>query len=149
MFTLYETDYLQWIQDKVKQLQSREFSQVDWENLINEIESMGKREKRALLSLLTRLLEHLLKLAYWETEKERTRNHWAAEVVNFRAQIQHILEDSPSLCPQLETFYQKAYSTAIKSVSQECTLPSEVQISLEKALDTVRLRLLLEEWFPR
>jgi hypothetical protein len=140
-YNLYHTDYLQWIEDTVKQLQSREFSQVDWENLIDEIESMGKSEKRALLSLLTRLLEHLLKLAYWETEKERTRNHWMAEVVNFRTQIQDILEDSPSLRPQLEIFYDKAYSTAVKSVSKLFKLPVDADISLEQALD--------EEWFPR
>ncbi len=96
-YTSYEADYNQWIQETVESLRNRNFSQVDWENLIEEIESMGKSEKRALLSLFTRLLEHLLKLAYWKSEKERTRNHWAAEVVNFRAQIQEILEDSPSL----------------------------------------------------
>lgn len=140
-YTSYEADYNQWIQETVESLRTRNFSQVDWENFIEEIESIRKSENRLLLSLLTRLLEHLLKLAYWKSEKERTRNHWAAEVVNFRAQIQEILEDSPSLRPQLETFYNKAYRSAVKSVSQLFTLPPEAKIYLKQALE--------EDWFPQ
>jgi len=59
--TAYETDYNQWLKETVKQLQERNFEQVDWDNLIEEIESMGKSDRRALMSLLTRLIEHLLK----------------------------------------------------------------------------------------
>jgi len=110
-------DYNQWIKETVNQLRERNFNEVDWDNLIEELESMGKSDKRAILSLLTRLLEHLLKLSYWEVEKERSGNHWAAEIVNFRAQIQHHLEDSPSLKPELEAMYAKAYPVAIKSLS--------------------------------
>jgi hypothetical protein len=57
--TAYETDYNQWLKETVKQLQERNFEQVDWDNLIEEIESMGKSDRRALMSLLTRLIEHL------------------------------------------------------------------------------------------
>jgi hypothetical protein len=138
--TLYETDYNQWIQETVQQLRNRSFDNIDWDNLIEEMESMGKNDKRALNSLLTRLLEHLLKLSYWESEKGRSGNHWASEIVNFRSQIQIRLEDSPSLRPQLETMYDKAYPVAVKSVSKLFSLPSEAQISLSQALD--------ENWFP-
>ncbi|GBF81348.1 hypothetical protein AsFPU1_2761 [Aphanothece sacrum FPU1] len=72
--TLYDNDYNQWIQTTVQQLREGNFNEIDWDNLIEEIESMGKNDKRALLSLLTRLLEHLLKLAYWEFEKDRSGN---------------------------------------------------------------------------
>jgi len=94
--TAYETDYNQWLKETVKQLQERNFDQVDLDNLIEEIESIRKSDRRALMSLLTRLIEQLLKLAYWQEEKKRSGNHWAAAIVNFRAQIQHRLEDSPS-----------------------------------------------------
>ena len=137
---LYETDYNQWIQETVQKLRNRNFNDVDWDNLIEEIESMGKNDKRALLSLLTRLLEHLLKLSYWESEKQQSGNHWAAEIVNFRSQIQTRLEDSPSLRPQLEEMYAKVYPVAIKSVSKLFSLPEDAHISLSQALD--------EDWFP-
>lgn len=137
---LYETDYNQWIQETVQKLRNRNFNDVDWDNLIEEIESMGKNDKRALLSLLTRLLEHLLKLSYWESEKQRSGNHWAAEIVNFRSQIQTRLEDSPSLRSQLKEMYAKVYPVAIKSVSKLFSLPEDAHISLSQALD--------EDWFP-
>lgn len=138
--SLYDTDYNQWIQETVQQLQNRNFDPIDWENLIEELESMGKNDKRALISLLTRLLEHLLKLSYWESEKPRSGNHWSSEIVNFRAQIQTRIEDSPSFRPQMETFYEKAYPVALKSVSKLFSLPPEANISLSQALD--------EDWFP-
>lgn len=138
--TAYETDYNQWLKETVKQLRERNFEQVDWDNLIEEIESMGKSDRRALMSLLTRLIEHLLKLAYWQEEKKRSGNHWAAAIVNFRAQIQHRLEDSPSLRTELAAMYDKVYPVAIKSVSQLFSLNSDAHISLEQTLD--------DNWFP-
>jgi hypothetical protein len=138
--TAYETDYNQWLKETVKQLRERNFEQVDWDNLIEEIESMGKSDRRALMSLLTRLIEHLLKLAYWQEEKKRSGNHWAAAIVNFRAQIQQRLEDSPSLRPELAAMYDKVYPVAIKSVSQLFSLNSDAHISLEQILD--------DNWFP-
>ncbi|GCE61852.1 DUF29 domain-containing protein [Microcystis aeruginosa] len=138
--TAYETDYNQWLKETVKHLQERNFEQVDWDNLIEEIESMGKSDRRALMSLLTRLIEHLLKLAYWQEEKKRSGNHWAAAIVNFRAQIQQRLEDSPSSRPELAAMYDKVYPVAIKSVSQLFSLNSDAHISLEQTLD--------DNWFP-
>ncbi|MCA2693958.1 MULTISPECIES: DUF29 domain-containing protein [unclassified Microcystis] len=138
--TAYETDYNQWLKETVKHLQERNFEQVDWDNLIEEIESMGKSDRRALMSLLTCLIEHLLKLAYWQEEKKRSGNHWAAAIVNFRAQIQQRLEDSPSLRPELAAMYDKVYPVAIKSVSQLFSLNSDAHISLEQTLD--------DNWFP-
>ncbi len=138
--SLYNTDYSEWIQETLKEIKAKNFAKVDWSNLIEEIESMGKSERRALLSLLTQLLEHLLKMFYWDAEKERNYNHWASEVVNFRAQIENQLEDSPSLKRELPAFYQRAHSTAIKSVSKLFALPDDASISLENALD--------DDWFP-
>ena len=137
---LYETDYNQWVNETVQQLRDRKFDGVDWDNLIEEIEDMGKSQKRALESFLTRLLEHLLKLSYWESEKERNSNHWKSEIVNFRYQIHKRLKESPSLRPELESIYAEIFPVAIKSVSQLFPLEKDVYISLEKTLDN--------DWFP-
>ncbi|MDJ0573572.1 MAG: DUF29 domain-containing protein [Xenococcaceae cyanobacterium MO_234.B1] len=138
--TPYDTDYHQWIQETVLALKDRRFNVIDWDNLIEEIDSMGKSERRALISLLTRLLEHLLKLSYWEAEKKRCGNHWASEIVNFRFQIENRLEDSPSLRKELPAMYDKAYPVAVKSVSKLFPLQQDACIFLEKALDS--------DWFP-
>ncbi|MGK7931783.1 MAG: DUF29 domain-containing protein [Microcystaceae cyanobacterium] len=136
----YETDFNQWTQDTVQQLREGRFDAVDWEHLIEEIEDMGKSQKRALESYLTRLLEHLLKLAYWQSERERSGNHWSSEVVNFRYQVHKRLKESPSLKPTLEGIYQEVLPVAIKSMSKLFSLPSDAHISLENALD--------DDWFP-
>ncbi len=138
--TLYDKDYSQWAEQTAQQLREGQFDYVDWGNLIEEIEDMGKSQRRALESLLTRLLEHLLKLSYWELEKERSGNHWAAEIVNFRAAINKRLKESPSLKPAMESIYAEVLPVALKSVSKLFSLPSDAQISLEQALD--------DDWFP-
>lgn len=51
--TLYDLDFALWIEDTVNQLKSRNIENLDWENLIEEIESFGKRDKRELESRLT------------------------------------------------------------------------------------------------
>ena len=68
-----EQDYYLWTQAMAKALNERDYSSIDWDNLIEEIEDMGRSQKRASESLLMRLTEHLLKLKYWELEKERNK----------------------------------------------------------------------------
>ncbi len=69
--TLYETDYLQWIETTVEKLRIQDHANVDWDNLIEEIEDMGRSERRSLKSNLIVVLVHLLKWQYQpETEVE-------------------------------------------------------------------------------
>lgn len=110
--TLYDADYNQWVMETVQQLRERKFNCVDWDNLIEEIEDMGKSQRRSLESRLTRLLEHLLKLSYWESEKALSGNHWASEIVNFRYQINKRLKESPSLNPAMESIYAEVFPVA-------------------------------------
>ena len=60
--SLYDTDYYCWLNQTVAQLKAHNFDSLELENLIEEIESLGKNDKRAILSYLLRLCEHLLKL---------------------------------------------------------------------------------------
>ena len=60
----YDRDYALWIQEMVNHLSNRNCQALDWDNLIEEVKSLGKSEQRALRSYLTRLLEHLLKRCY-------------------------------------------------------------------------------------
>jgi len=136
----YDSDYNKWIEYTAQQLRERRFNDIDWDNLIEEIEDMGKSQKRALENLLTHLLEHLLKLSYWESEKDRSGNYWAAEIVNFRYQINKRIKESHSLKPALESMYAEIFPIAIKSVSKLFSLPSDAHISLTQALD--------DDWFP-
>jgi len=84
---LYEEDFVLWIEKTAELLKRKEFDGVDWENLIEEVECMGRSEREAVESLLTQLLIHLLKLSYWTTERERNARHWLGGMATFRVQL--------------------------------------------------------------
>ena len=143
--TLYDTDYNLWLEETVQQLQAQDFNAIDWVNLIEEISSLGRSEKKAIKSLLTRLFEHLLKLAYWERERDYNQNHWKREILNFRQQIRDDLKTSPSLKRYLTEVFDESYQDARKLVSLVSQLPLETFPSspignVEQILD--------ENWLP-
>ncbi len=142
---LYEQDYTLWLDLTVKQLKNKQFSLVDLENLIEELESMGKSERRAVESLLIVLLVHLLKLTYWESERERNANHWRTEIATFRVQINRRLAESPSLKPYFQKIFQGCYEDARKIVTRNkdidpYLIPLTPFITPEQTLD--------DDWFP-
>jgi hypothetical protein len=69
--TLYDSDYNLWVLETVKQLEKREFSALDLEHLIEEVTDLSRRDKRKLESLLTRLIEHLLKLKFGNLKESK------------------------------------------------------------------------------
>jgi Domain of unknown function DUF29 len=112
--TLYDQDFALWIEETVKQLKSGDFSQVDLDNLIEEVESLGKSERKSVRSYLLRLLEHLLKRRY--VLMFDCYRGWEIEIRNFRQRLKLELEDSPSLKNFiLEIFYQ-SYEIALDNV---------------------------------
>jgi hypothetical protein len=120
---LYEIDYLQWIETTVEKLRSQDFSNVDWENLIEEIESMGRNDRRSLESNLIIVIMHLLK---WQFQPELRSRSWQSSIFEHRRRIGNALEDSPSLKAYLEDIFAKCYSNAVKSASIETGLHIQV-----------------------
>jgi hypothetical protein len=142
--TLYDQDYYLWLKTTINQLRTGQFSAVDLENLLEELETMGRSEKRAIESLLTNLLVHLLKLKYWDSERERNQGHWQGEIRTFRREIKKSLKDSPSLKPYILEIFDECYQDARKEASDRSQLPLDtfpiIPIgSLEQILD--------ENWF--
>ncbi|MBR8831433.1 MAG: hypothetical protein N5P05_000918 [Chroococcopsis gigantea SAG 12.99] len=114
--SLYEKDFALWLATTAEKLKERRFDEVDLYNLVEEIEDIGKGTRRSLESFLQRVLEHLLKVAYWHSERERNLDHWLDEIYNFREEIIPILGDSPSLKPYLEEIFPMVYANAVKKV---------------------------------
>jgi hypothetical protein len=137
---MYEEDYYLWTQTMVEKLKNQDYLTIDWDNLIEEIEDMGKSQKRAIESLLLRLTEHLLKLKYWEAEKQRNKRHWEAEVVNFRVLLRKRFKESPSLKANLAEIYEENLRDAKRSLSKLFDLPEQIELTLTQVLD--------EDWFP-
>lgn len=142
---LYDQDYSLWLETTIEKLRLGEFSQVDVNNLIEELESMGRSDKRALKSLLTRLFEHLLKIAYWETEREYNKNKWKVEIRTFRQQISDLLNDSPSLKNYLESIFEECYNRARKNMIDLTGLSSQFfpKVPISNIQDTLD-----ENWLP-
>ena len=139
--TLYEQDFSLWIETTAKLLKERRFESVDVENLIEEIESMGRSERRELESRLTTIVEHLLKLIYWTAEKEYNARGWRITVIEQRRQLQRLLKDSPSLKVLLGEIYSDCYQIARKDTLQKYQLsdemfPTDPPFTVEETLDS-------------
>jgi PAS domain-containing protein len=142
---LYETDYNQWVIETIEKLINRDFDHVDWNNLIEEISDLSRREKRKLESLLTKLFEHLLKLKYWQSEIEQNRGHWEAEIANFRKEIKRELRASPSLKNYLLKILPECYQDGREIAAKR----SQISLTVFPDLPIGDMEQILDEtWFP-
>ena len=117
--SLYESDFLLWTQDTVAKLKARDFDQVDLENLLEEIESLGRSEKKEIKSRLTTLIEHLLKRLYIDMPQEF--NGWERTIRHQRTEIEFALDDSPSLKALWGNTFDIAFRAALRDVKKEYT----------------------------
>lgn len=111
--TLYHQDFALWIEQTIKQLKSGDFSGIDLENLIEEVESLGKSQKKSVKSYLLRLLEHLLKRRY--VLMSDCYRGWEIDIRNFRQRLKFELDDSPSLNNYILEMIPKCYEMALES----------------------------------
>lgn len=119
---LYEADYLKWIETTVEKLRVQDYSNIDWSNLIEEIEDMGRSERKSLKSNLIVVLTHLLK---WQYQPDFRSGSWKGSIVEHRRRIRDALKDSPSLKPYLEEVFAQCYLDAVELASAETELPVE------------------------
>lgn len=120
--SLYETDYLQWIEMNLEKLQSQDYENVDWENLIEEIADMGRSERKSLKSNFIVILVHLLK---WQFQPEKRSGSWEGSIIEYRRRVLESLSDSPSLKPYLESAFAECYTQAVKQAKAETGLAVE------------------------
>src|SRR6267154_103249 len=94
---LYEQDFFLWAKEQATALRLAKNSNLplDWENLAEEIESLGKSDRRELRSQIRRILRHLLKLE--ASPSAEPRAGWRSTVLDARTEITDVLRDSPSL----------------------------------------------------
>ena len=116
----YETDFYLWTQQQAALLRQGQLSALDVDNLIEEIESVGKSDRRALESHLFVILAHLLK---WQFQPSRRGKSWRLSIWNGRMDITRLLKDSPSLKTQLYVLAMEEYPSARKQAAEETGLP--------------------------
>jgi hypothetical protein len=116
---LYDRDFLEWTETTVDLLRSQKFSEIDLENLIEEIESMGISEKNALESNLEILLMHLLKYKY---QPQKISNSWKYTIREHRLRIVKSLKSSPSLKVYFLEVLSECYKNARELATDETGL---------------------------
>jgi Domain of unknown function DUF29 len=120
---LYDRDYALWIETTIAQLRSKNVAEIDWENVLEEFEDMGKRERRSLKSNLVILLQHLLK---WEFQPDKRSGSWKGSIIEHRQRIRDRFEESPSLRSYLLTVVPSAYANAVERAANETGLAIEM-----------------------
>jgi len=112
----YDADFYAWTQDQARQLREAAAARVnlplDFENLAEEVESMGSEQAFALESALVRVLEHLLKLEH--SPAAGPRAGWAETVDTQRDEIARRLRRNPALASRLPEFLDGAWAAARK-----------------------------------
>jgi hypothetical protein len=99
---LYERDYYGWVQVQVDALRQHRIEDVDWENVAEEIEDLGESQKHSVESQMVRVLEHLLKLEHaGATMRGNNARGWQLSVKDARLVVRQLIEQNPSLRPQL------------------------------------------------
>jgi len=120
--SLYEADYLKWIETTAQKLRVRDYSNIDWENLIEEIEDIGRSERRSLENNLIVVLTHLLK---WQYQPGFRSGSWKGSIAEHRRRIRKALLESSSLKPYLQEVFAECYLDAVEQASAETELPVE------------------------
>ncbi len=136
--TLYEQDYYLWLEATAQLLREGQLSALDAANLLEEIEDMGRSEKRAVYSNLKILLVHLLKYKY---QPEKRSNSWIASIVEHRQRLKKAFKESPSLQPYFTEILNECYQDARELAAAETGLaidefPAEIAFNPEEILNS-------------
>jgi ribosomal protein L29 len=118
--TLYDQDFYAWTQQQVELLRSGNLQGLDVENLIEEIESLGKQQRQELRNRLGMLLGHLLK---WRYQPEARSRSWWATIREQRRDIALLLKENPSLKPYLPEALEIGYEKGLDLVLKETPIP--------------------------
>lgn len=134
---LYDVDDDQWLEQTINLLKNHQFQQLDLDNLIEELEDLGREKKNAVASLLEQIIRHLLLLQYWTTEAEYNAVHWQEEIYNFRIQLRRKITTNlrKYLEDELTSIYQDALGFVKIKTTNLVTFPTECPYSQEQLLD--------------
>jgi hypothetical protein len=135
--TLYDEDFYAWIAETVSLLRQQRFTEIDVAHLAEELEDMGKRERRELGSHIRNVIIHSLK---WQHQANKRTPSWRQTIRNGRLEIRELLDDSPSLANLVEPIVEDLYSAARADAIDETELaedsfPVQCPFTAEEIMD--------------
>ncbi|GBF80545.1 DUF29 domain-containing protein [Aphanothece sacrum] len=119
-YSLYETDFYGWTQQQAKALENQQILDLDWSNLQEEIQALGRQEYRELVNRLSVLIGHLLK---WQYQSEKRSRSWFLTIREQRRAIKRHLRHNPSLKSRLEDAIIDGYEAGVDLTLRETDLP--------------------------
>jgi hypothetical protein len=133
----YETDFYAWTNEQTQLLRSGKLGEIDVANIAEELESLGKSEKRELENRLVVLLAHLLK---WQLQPEHRGKSWLATIDEQRRRLKKHLKESPSLKPTIPDAVEDAHQYALAELLrvtpfEKNDLPAECPYSIEQIIN--------------
>jgi hypothetical protein len=147
---LYDQDFVLWTEEQAAALRRAKDSNLplDWENLAEEIESLGKLDRRALTSQIRRILRHLLKLEFSPAADPHAG--WRSTVREARAQIEEILHDSPSLRRHIDAVIAEQIGIAAELAGDDLARHREAGQEIRTRLKAAGFTAeqVLGNWFP-
>ena len=143
MQSKYEEDFYNWAMTNASLLKQRKFNEADMENIIEEIEAMGRSEKNQLVNRFSILIAHLLK---WQFQPDFRGRSWHGTIKEQRKRIKMLLKDNPSLKSKLEDGLADAYELAVDQIEKETPidlklLPQHCLYSFNNCID--------DEFYPK
>jgi Domain of unknown function DUF29 len=141
---LHEDDFSLWVERQAAILRARRFDELDLENLIEEVEDLGRRERDMVESHIETILEHLLKLEL--SHATRPPRGWLVTIDKQRAKLARKL--TTTLRNHLETALPAIYRGLRRPVARQLenegvpldALTPNCPYSLDQILDP--------DWYP-
>ena len=125
---LYEKDFYLWVMENLRLLKEKRYEEVDWENLLEEIEDMGRSELRSVISYISIILEHLYKLENFKVSQEMG-NSWIKSIINAREGLELMFDESPSLRGKAQQELEKSWRIAVKRLIAWFEYPENIALA--------------------
>ena len=106
---LYHSDVYTWSVEQADALRRRDFAAVDWDNVIEEIESVGRTEERTWTSHCSQSINHLLCIEHYREATDKALRSWSREVRQFRGEMSDAIIENPGLQGKYQTMFANAW----------------------------------------
>jgi hypothetical protein len=135
--SLYEQDYVAWLEEQVAHLRAGRLSALDVENVAEELEGLTKSQRQQLENRLEVLILHLLK---WDHQPDQRSNRWGSSVEEQRPRMRRLLRDSPSLKREVEPMCRDVYADPVRAAVietrlGESTFPTTLPYSVDQIFE--------------
>ncbi|MEM7693298.1 MAG: DUF29 domain-containing protein [Pseudomonadota bacterium] len=132
----YDDDFLLWTQEQAASLRHARPNGFDWENIAEELESLGRADRREIKTNMRAVVLHVLKCAH---QPEKHKGQWESSIIEHRRRAVDLQMESPSLKPFLAAEFSAIYDTARERAAAEMgkpidTMPRHSAYSLETLL---------------